>query len=55
MAKASFDILWSEGALYFMGFENGLEECFKVRQTRRLYCRSLTVAGLEDAVPEGTA
>ena len=23
----SFDLLWSEGALYFMGFENGLKKC----------------------------
>lgn len=24
---ASFDIIWSEGALYFMGFQNGLRRC----------------------------
>ena len=24
---ASFDIIWSEGALYFMGFQNGLKRC----------------------------
>jgi ubiquinone/menaquinone biosynthesis C-methylase UbiE len=23
----SFDIIWSEGALYFMGFQNGLNKC----------------------------
>jgi len=23
----TFDIIWSEGALYFMGFENGLKRC----------------------------
>ena len=23
----SFDIIWSEGALYFMGFQNGLKRC----------------------------
>lgn len=23
----SFDVIWSEGALYFMGFENGLKRC----------------------------
>ena len=23
----SFDLIWSEGALYFMGFENGLRKC----------------------------
>ena len=26
----SFDIIWSEGALYNMGFENGLNECRKL-------------------------
>ncbi len=25
--KGTFDIIWSEGALYFMGFENGLKRC----------------------------
>ena len=23
----TFDIIWSEGALYFMGFQNGLKKC----------------------------
>lgn len=23
----TFDIIWSEGALYFMGFQNGLQRC----------------------------
>ena len=26
-APGSFDIVWSEGALYFMGFQNGLRQC----------------------------
>jgi ubiquinone/menaquinone biosynthesis C-methylase UbiE len=26
----SFDIVWSEGALYFMGFDNGLKKCFQL-------------------------
>lgn len=26
-ASNSFDIIWSEGALYFMGFQNGLKRC----------------------------
>ena len=26
-APASFDVIWSEGALYQMGFENGLQAC----------------------------
>lgn len=27
--KESFDIIWAEGALYLMGFENGLKKCHK--------------------------
>ena len=26
----TFDIIWSEGALYFMGFQNGLKKCHKL-------------------------
>lgn len=26
-APGSFDLIWSEGALYFMGFQNGLRRC----------------------------
>lgn len=26
-ADKTFDIIWSEGALYFMGFQNGLKRC----------------------------
>ena len=26
-SKETFDIIWSEGALYFMGFQNGLKKC----------------------------
>jgi len=25
-----FDIIWSEGALYFMGFQNGLRRCHQL-------------------------
>ena len=25
--EQSFDVIWSEGALYFMGFQNGLGKC----------------------------
>jgi SAM-dependent methyltransferase len=25
-----FDIIWSEGALYFMGFQNGLKRCYQL-------------------------
>jgi SAM-dependent methyltransferase len=26
----TFDIIWSEGALYFMGFQNGLKKCYQL-------------------------
>ena len=26
----TFDIIWSEGALYFMGFQNGLQRCHRL-------------------------
>ena len=28
--KKSFDIIWSEGALYIMGFQNGLKRCHRL-------------------------
>ena len=29
-ADNTFDIIWSEGALYFMGFQNGLRKCHQL-------------------------
>ncbi len=26
----SFDVIWSEGALYQMGFQNGLKKCYQL-------------------------
>jgi ubiquinone/menaquinone biosynthesis C-methylase UbiE len=31
-AENTFDIIWSEGALYFMGFQNGLRRCHQLLQ-----------------------
>jgi ubiquinone/menaquinone biosynthesis C-methylase UbiE len=31
----SFDIIWSEGALYFMGFQNGLNKCYHLLKNNR--------------------
>jgi SAM-dependent methyltransferase len=28
--EETFDIIWSEGALYFMGFQNGLKRCHQI-------------------------
>ena len=30
--EKTFDIIWSEGALYFMGFQNGLTKCHQLLQ-----------------------
>jgi SAM-dependent methyltransferase len=49
--EASFDIVWSEGALYFMGFENGFNECFKVLRPGG-YIAVSDGCWLEDGVPE---
>ena len=29
-AEKTFDIIWSEGALYFLGFQNGLRKCHQL-------------------------
>jgi len=31
---STFDIIWSEGALYFMGFQNGLNKCNKLLKNK---------------------
>lgn len=49
--EASFDILWSEGALYFMGFEKGLKESFKVLRPGG-YIAVSDGCWLEEGVPE---
>jgi SAM-dependent methyltransferase len=30
----TFDIIWSEGALYFMGFQNGLKKCHQLLKNK---------------------
>jgi ubiquinone/menaquinone biosynthesis C-methylase UbiE len=32
--EETFDIIWSEGALYFMGFQNGLKRCHQLLKTK---------------------
>jgi SAM-dependent methyltransferase len=32
--EKTFDIVWSEGALYFMGFQNGLERCHQLLKNK---------------------
>jgi len=28
--EKTFDLIWPEGALYFMGFQNGLKHCHQL-------------------------
>ncbi len=30
--NGTFDLIWSEGALYSMGFQNGLRKCYQLLQ-----------------------
>ena len=32
--EENFDIIWSEGALYFMGFQNGLKRCHQLLKNK---------------------
>ena len=32
--ESTFDLIWSEGALYFMGFQNGLNKCNKLLKNK---------------------
>ena len=32
--EKTFDIIWSEGALYFMGFQNGLKRCHQLLKNK---------------------
>ncbi len=34
----TFDIIWSEGALYFMGFQNGLRRCHQLLKNNGYLC-----------------
>ena len=34
----SFDVIWSEGALYQMRFQNGLKKCYELLKKRRISC-----------------
>jgi SAM-dependent methyltransferase len=36
--ESSFDIIWSEGALYFMGFQNGLRCCHQLLKKDGYLC-----------------
>ena len=37
-AENTFDIIWSEGALYFMGFQNGLKRCHQLLKNDGFLC-----------------
>jgi ubiquinone/menaquinone biosynthesis C-methylase UbiE len=47
----TFDLIWSEGALYFMGFRNGLEKCRQLLKTKG-YLAVTEAVYLESHPPE---
>jgi ubiquinone/menaquinone biosynthesis C-methylase UbiE len=46
----SFDIIWSEGALYFMGFQNGLRRCYQLLKSPG-YCAVTELVYLSSEPP----
>jgi SAM-dependent methyltransferase len=49
--EETFDIIWSEGALYFMGFQNGLKRCHQLLKDKGC----LAVTELVYTVPDPPA
>ena len=49
--EETFDIIWSEGALYFMGFQNGLKRCHQLLKDKGY----LAVTELVYTVPDPPA
>ncbi|UCH89988.1 MAG: methyltransferase domain-containing protein [Thermoplasmata archaeon] len=47
----TFDIIWSEGALYFMGFQNGLKKCRQLLKDKG-YLAITQAVYLQKEVPE---
>jgi len=39
----TFDIIWSEGAIYIMGFQNGLKKCFQLLKNKGFFVVSEAV------------
>jgi len=59
-ADETFDIIWSEGALYFMGFQNGLKRCHQLLKkngylgvTEAVYLKSTIPVSLKEFWDEG--
>ncbi len=47
----SFDVIWSEGALYFMGFQNGLKRCHQLLK-KNGYLSVTQVVFLQPSIPK---
>jgi ubiquinone/menaquinone biosynthesis C-methylase UbiE len=47
----TFDVIWSEGALYFMGFQNGLKKCHELLK-KKGYLGVTEAVFLQPSVPK---
>jgi ubiquinone/menaquinone biosynthesis C-methylase UbiE len=47
----TFDVIWSEGALYFMGFQNGLKKCHQLLK-KNGYLAVTEAVFLQPAIPK---
>jgi len=51
-SEASFDLIWSEGALYFLGFESGLKTCHRMLKPGGAFAATEAVYIQPDIPPE---
>ena len=49
---ASFDAIWSEGAIYFMGFEQGLAKVKELQKQGRWSDETLMFSAVEETATE---
>ncbi|MBC8200324.1 MAG: methyltransferase domain-containing protein [Desulfobacteraceae bacterium] len=50
--EKTFDIIWSEGALYFMGFQNGLKRCHQLLRNKGYLAVTELVYTVSDPPPQ---
>jgi ubiquinone/menaquinone biosynthesis C-methylase UbiE len=50
--EKTFDIIWSEGALYFMGFQNGLKRCHQFLRNKGYLAVTELVYTVSDPPPQ---
>jgi ubiquinone/menaquinone biosynthesis C-methylase UbiE len=50
--EKTFDIIWSEGALYLMGFQNGLKRCYELLRNKGYLAVTELVYTVSDPPPQ---